>query len=543
MPLDTPRRKDAGAGVSHSGIAARSRRLDIMVFAGLAGLLILYLTGLDYCNSKHPSNTAGTGMGSAVSLLKDAKPDPLFPTNVGFKGPTATGAPAQLRKASRLGGYESIADMQYRVDGQPQDQYISDNWGALKPYRTSPSWGIDERPLPSTCRIKQAHVLSRHGSRYPTAGSWLKDFGEKLAKADIKVDGPLSVLDGWKYQLGEAILVPVGKEQLYREGVQVSMLYGDLLSSLKSKPVFRSTSQERMTESALAFLEGFYGTADWPAQANLELMIEFVGVNNTLAPYFVCFGGQHHGGAWRSAWEDIYLRNRTEQLRPHIQGIDWDIRDTAALQMLCAYETNAFGWSDFCELFDWQEWQDFDYAESLNFYGSALWGTETGRAQGVGWVNQLIRRITNSPYDPADQTSENATLDKDPRFFPLDQKLFVDFTHDTVIASILTALEFTQFERDLPTTGPPQLKEGESRWSTSSGTPFGARLFVEIITADDAKKDYIHFVLNGRTLPIVLPACQGKGYQDGDGWCELDLWLQAMEGRVERSRFREVCYS
>lgn len=535
-------------------LAPSSWRRYMWSVGGASFVLIVYLVALDLfagSTSSRLATTVGASSEGAAAIRsgtsgEDVDYDRLFPIDVGYKGPIVQGTPARLRSSSRVPNYETFVH-RYTIEGQPADDSIEHYWGALSPYFRPASFGVADTVLPETCRIKQAHVLSRHGSRYPTAHSWLKPFGDKIAAGGFKASGPLSMLNTWKYELGAAILVPIGKEQLYRSGVLTSMQYGDLYSHEKSarskdKLVFRSTSEERMTESALAFLQGFYGTANWQDHAHLELMIESPGLNNTLAPYFACPGAnEDQGGKWRNDWEARYLRNRTEQLAKHITGIEWGVRDTAALQMLCAYETNAFGYSEFCELFTWQDWLDFDYAESLNFYGGAVFGAPSARAQGIGWVDQLIRRIERSPYDPARQTTQNATLDSSDVFFPLDQNLYVDFTHDTVIAAILTALEFTQFERDLPTTGPPALNEGEYRWSTSRCTPFAARLVTEIISCDDGQ-EYIHFLLNQRTLPIALDSCKGKGFADNDGWCRLPDWLRGMDGRAERAAFEENCY-
>ena len=56
-------------------------------------------------------------------------------------------------------------------------------------------------------------MLSRHGSRYPTTGSEVYDFGQKVAgqAGNFKATGPLSFLNDWKYSLGHEILVSKGE--------------------------------------------------------------------------------------------------------------------------------------------------------------------------------------------------------------------------------------------------------------------------------------------------------------------------------------------
>jgi hypothetical protein len=55
-------------------------------------------------------------------------------------------------------------------------------------------------------------MLSRHGSRYPTTGQNVDEFGNRIANAagKFKATGALSFLNSWKYQLGAEILVPKG---------------------------------------------------------------------------------------------------------------------------------------------------------------------------------------------------------------------------------------------------------------------------------------------------------------------------------------------
>jgi hypothetical protein len=56
-------------------------------------------------------------------------------------------------------------------------------------------------------------MLSRHGSRYPTTGTNVAEFGQRIADAagKFKAKEALSFLNEWKYQLGTEILVPKGE--------------------------------------------------------------------------------------------------------------------------------------------------------------------------------------------------------------------------------------------------------------------------------------------------------------------------------------------
>ncbi len=65
------------------------------------------------------------------------------------------------------------------------------------------------------------------------------------------------------------------------------------------------------------------------------------------------------------------------------------------------------------------------------WYGSAF-GSPVARVQGIGYVQELVARLTHTPI-PVHNSSTNATLDDNPATFPLGQSLYVDATHEVVV--------------------------------------------------------------------------------------------------------------
>lgn len=90
-------------------------------------------------------------------------------------------------------------------------------------------------------------MLSRHGARYPTLGSNVVDFGQKVANHTRKLDATeaLSFLNDWKYELGHEILVPRGRQELYDSGILHYYQYAQLYNP-HSKVIARTTTQDRM---------------------------------------------------------------------------------------------------------------------------------------------------------------------------------------------------------------------------------------------------------------------------------------------------------
>lgn len=144
-----------------------------------------------------------------------------------WAGPTATGRAAfmaQTRTFDPTATYVPNEPLQTSIpiEGmQSGNESIFKMMGYLSPYTPSPGFGVDEFPLPAGADILQVQMLSRHGSRYPTSGSEVAEFGQKIANSSgtFKPRGILTFLLDWKYQLGAEILVPKGREELFQSGM------------------------------------------------------------------------------------------------------------------------------------------------------------------------------------------------------------------------------------------------------------------------------------------------------------------------------------
>jgi len=98
-------------------------------------------------------------------------------------------------------------------------------------------------------------MLSRHGARYPTGTfSFADTLAAQQSNKTLNVTGALSFLSKWQNQLGQQIMVPVGKQELFDSGVLHQYQYGHLYNNNGSKIIARSTTQDRMTQSAEYFL-------------------------------------------------------------------------------------------------------------------------------------------------------------------------------------------------------------------------------------------------------------------------------------------------
>ncbi|CAD6503852.1 BgTH12-05597 [Blumeria graminis f. sp. triticale] len=480
-----------------------------------------------------------------------------------WAGPTATGmAPflAQTNPVSFTGTATFVPntplETAYPIAGAQQNQNVFQLMGHLSPYFPNINgFGVHEYPLPLGARITQAQMLSRHGSRYPTSSDLVNNFAQKLANKTIgfKANGALQFLNNWKFNLGSNILVPRGRQELFESGILHYYQYGQLYNP-NSKIIARTTTQDRMLKSAEYFLAGFFGL-EWTQNATIEVIIEANGYNNSLAGSESCHNAKNFrndgGKNASSVWVGNYLQNATSRFQSMLEGIDWNVTDTFAAQTLCPYETVnhlvAFGYSAFCDLFTYEEWEGFEYAQDLYFAGSSSFQSPTGRAVGLGYVQETIARLQNHTLGYSG-SQINVTLDNNTDTFPLDQSLYFDFSHDTNMMSILTSFGFRQFNELLPLDHHP----GAHNLTASHLEPFAARLDIEIIKTpfplsaqriyneSGNETTYVHFLLNQRTLPLGVnfPDC---GINRLDGWCELETFLKVQEDTMKFVEFEYAC--
>ncbi|KAJ7915760.1 hypothetical protein B0H13DRAFT_1481967, partial [Mycena leptocephala] len=62
----------------------------------------------------------------------------------------------------------------------------------------------------------------------------------------------------------------------------------------------------------------------------------------------------------------------------------------------------------------------------------AGFGFPLARSQGIGYVQELVARLTHTPIS-THNSSTNATLDDNLITFPFGQSLYVDATHEVVV--------------------------------------------------------------------------------------------------------------
>ncbi|KAH6919137.1 histidine phosphatase superfamily [Coprinopsis sp. MPI-PUGE-AT-0042] len=495
----------------------------------------------------------------------------MFPTNVGYAGGTPTGAEPAVIATAPVYPYQSpqcanqlvppsqLMDASAGIaSAKAKDQKTNDGkfklftkWGNLSPWYSVErgKFGVDATPEPpETCRVKALHFLHRHGARYPT--QWAdyggpSNFAGKVHKRPgaWNATGDLEFLNEWTYKLGEEVLTPFGRKQLFDLGFSLRMKYGYLLNHFteaKTLPVFRTESQDRMLKSAQNFAVGFFG---YPldGQYQQSITIEAKNFNNTLAPYMTCPNSNINAKATRGLWyiekwAAIYLKDAHERLSKELKGFDLTIEEVYMMQQTCAYETVALGYSKFCELFTEEEWEGFDYGLDLQFWYGSAFGSPVGRVQGIGWVQELVSRLTNTPIT-VHNSSTNATL-HNPVTFPLGNALYVDATHEVVVLNVITALNLNSFAASGPLPWdhiPPNRS-----FRTAELAPFATNMQFQILSCDShPDADQIRIIINDGVAPLTgIKGCP----EQKEGMCPLDTFVEAQRENIAKTSWDWGCH-
>jgi len=237
-------------------------------------------------------------------------------------------------------------------------------------------------------------------------------------------------------------------------------------------------------------------------------------------------------------WTNIYGAPIAARLNSQALGANLTASDISSLIPLCAFETLAtMSPSPFCDLFTSSEFAQYEYYSDLDKYyktGCAFffrfptyscstedyrYGQALGPVQGVGYLNELLSRLTGLPV--RDGTQTNRTLDSSPHTFPLDRNLYVDFSHDNQMIAIYAAMGLFKQAKPLDPTAP----DPERTWITSHLVPFSGRMVTERLTCSNrrglSKSQFVRILINDAVQPLGF--CGG----DRNGLCELGAFVES----------------
>ncbi|KAJ6575775.1 acid phosphatase [Mycena vulgaris] len=390
-------------------------------------------------------------------------------------------------------------------------------WGAYSPYFPVETYVGP----PAGCRVDQVNVLQRHGARFPTSGASASIVSgvNKLQSVQNYTDARLDFLKNFTYALGVADLVPFGAHQSFEAGEVAYERYSDLIRP-GNLPFVRSSSGARVVDSATNWTAGFSAASHHVYNPPLSVILSEDG-NDTLDDNMCTNAGD--SDAQTDAWLAVFAPPITARLNRWAPGANITAAETYALISMCPFHTAAtfaprqkvLVLSPFCALFTAAEFAAFEYSMDLDKYYGTGYGAFLGRVQGVGYINELLARLTHTPVN--DSTQTNTTLTSDPATFPLARTLYADFSHDNQMIAIYAALGlFPQ-----ATVLDPTSSAKKSTWVTSKLVPFSGHMVVERMVCTRGKK-YVRVLVNDAVQPLKF-CVNGKAA----GICELGAFVES----------------
>lgn len=396
-------------------------------------------------------------------------------------------------------------------------------WGQYSLWFSVPS-AVQLDP-PKGCSVTFASVLSRHGGRDPTLG---KSLAYALLIAQIQntstsYPDEFAFLKDYKYTLGADQLTDAGRQEMVNSGAHFYRRYSTLVQN--NTPFVRSSGQARVVESANKWLVGFSEAAKQKSPAAIDVTIpEGPGMNNTLS-HEICTAFEKGaldalGDNAQSIWTSKFVPPIQARVNAKL-GTNLTVSNIIYLMDMCPFDTLTSPTaqvSDFCHLFSVDEWHQYDYLQSLGKYYGYGSGNPLGPTQGVGYVNELLARLTKKPVD--DNTNTNRTLDSDPATFPLDRIVYADFSHDNDMTAIFAALGLYNTTDPLSNTTIQGTRDTNG-FSAAWTVPFAARMYVEKLQCEGESEEFVRVIVNDRVVPLEF--CDA----DKDYKCKLEDFVDA----------------
>jgi hypothetical protein len=238
-------------------------------------------------------------------------------------------------------------------------------------------------------------------------------------------------------------------------------------------------------------------------------------------------------------WQSIFAPPITARLNSASPGANLTDTDVTSLLSLCPFETVVRGYSSpFCDIFTPEDFQGYEYFMDLGkYYGTGYGGAFTtawmdalltsilyrygqvlGPVQGVGFINELLARLTVQPVQ--DHTQTNSTLDSSPVTFPLNRTIYADFSHDNQMIAIFAAMSLFSQDRALD----PLRLDPTSTWVVSKMVPFSGRMIVEKLqcfTGVHTEEEFVRILVNDALQPLKF--CDA----DLNGLCRLKAFVNS----------------
>ncbi|OBA17005.1 acid phosphatase [Metschnikowia bicuspidata var. bicuspidata NRRL YB-4993] len=395
--------------------------------------------------------------------------------------------------------------------------------GGSGPYVQHPGFGIST-DIPDQCSLKQVHLMSRHGERFPSLsyGKRFEAIMDKVKLYNGTFRGELEFFNDYTYFVDnennyETETTSINSEGTFsgttdamKHGLSFRAKYNSLFNaSAETLKVFTANSA-RVHQTSNYFARGFMGDEYSDEAVEYYILDEDASMGaNSMTPSYGCLNYQ-----WDinedivGQYNESYLDGARKRLMKDNEKFNLTTSDVKNMFQWCAYEINVRGSSPVCDLFTNEEYVRYSYFQDLDNYYANSHGNNLSATVSSAWLN----------------ATRNFLMEKSPAY-----RVLLSFTHDNEIETFHAALGLFEPDEDLPTDHIPF----PIPYSHIQVTPQGARTITEKFSCGDAT--YVRYVVNDAVIPI-------KTCQDGPGFsCELSDFEKYIDLRLEGKSYGTQC--
>lgn len=361
---------------------------------------------------------------------------------------------------------------------------------------------------PPGCTVEKGFLVHRHGSRNPLSDEVgvIRNLSYYINNNTALFSGPQTELpqefafltDGWNSTFTINDLSATGRQQLFDHGVAMKLKYPELYTD-----VVLAGDQDRVVESAVWFMDGYYGRSA-NSSATLERIAEDDVTISWITPMDTCEAWKYSfGGALVSEWGAVYLPPIAKRINGVLSAAYPHVNFTAAhvhgMLYACAYGTAVYGVdsSPWCSVFMPEEILNHEYEYDLLMRGAFGYGLPNGMGTVIGSL--LVSNVTAFLQDTA------------------GPNLSLNFGHDTTIDLGLTALGLAADPEYSP-EGPVNATRG---WRTANQVPFASQMFWRSLSCGGESR--IQLLLNEANFDLKPSGCASDEY----GTCSFADFIAA----------------
>ncbi|CAH1762734.1 16672_t:CDS:2, partial [Entrophospora sp. SA101] len=381
------------------------------------------------------------------------------------------------------------------------EKLINSHLFYIEPARTAFSRDIKPISYPDKCKLKQLHLNTRHGSRYPTPDeiNGYEELEKTFANVSIAKEWYKNVFPMRK----NLQLIKRGEIEQYFDGLQSRQRYAKFWKGVKYDPEvikFQSTATSRNGASSMAFSEGLFngkGSLDTCKSQPVYISSMPSDQDTVLAPFYAC-----------RRWNDTIFNNNKlldEQLYEYGNNTLAPIAERLSKEhniippldpylvpfifTNCQFWIVVFNRTDtWCSLLSPKELLLSRYFYDIFFYHTFQYGHPFNRRMSCSYYTQLVKGVE-------DYLSGKSLMIAD-----------IKNSHSFNIIFALTSLGL--FKEKYPLTANLTFEQIKKvRFTELASVHWSSTLYYEIYTCSDDYKNntLIRVVLNFK--PFVIPGC------------------------------------